>query len=428
MNSSAEPLTRSLAAAGAAERMIAIETAGLSKAYHLYERPQDRLWQTLFRGRRQFYREFWALRDIDLSVRRGETVGIIGRNGSGKSTLLQLIAGTLSPTRGTVAVHGRLAALLELGTGFNPEFAGRENVFLYGAILGLSREEIAERLDAIVEFAGIGPFLDQPVKTYSSGMLIRLAFAVSVNIDPEILIVDEALAVGDAAFQFKCLRRLERLIENGTTLLFVSHDLGMVKAFCERAIYLTGGAMRAAGTSGEIAELYMADVKAEEQDEMRRSAAVRVKPAIGDSRGIAFGTDQGHIRAVRFAATGQAQALFESGDPVVVEVEGDISADVPDPSISLILCDHRMIEIGGRFFPLNGIRRTDGSFAVRFTLRPRLAGGQYYLTLRIEQRTIDGNLVPIDKQVAAANFVVLKPAQTRFMGITDLPIELEPLL
>jgi lipopolysaccharide transport system ATP-binding protein len=199
--------------------------------------------QMLARGRKQFYREFWALRDISFSVKRGETVGIIGRNGSGKSTLLQMICGTVSPTSGTVLTRGRVAALLELGAGFNTEFTGRENIFLNAAILGISAEEMEKRMGDVMSFSELGDFLDQPVKTYSSGMYSRLAFSIAIHVDPEILIVDEALAVGDARFVAKCMRRIKDIQERGATILFVSHDVGAVRTLCERAIWLDKGSL-----------------------------------------------------------------------------------------------------------------------------------------------------------------------------------------
>jgi lipopolysaccharide transport system ATP-binding protein len=202
------------------------------------------------------YRDFFALQDVSFEVRRGEAVGIVGRNGAGKSTLLQLIAGTLQPTSGTIAVRGRVAALLELGAGFNPEFTGRENVFLSGAVLGLRRAEMEERFDAVAAFADIGDFIDQPVKTYSSGMMMRLAFAVNTCVDPEILIVDEALSVGDAPFQAKCFRRLRQLIDGGVSLLFVSHDLGTVRSICSRALWLKQGRSEMWGEAKEVAREY----------------------------------------------------------------------------------------------------------------------------------------------------------------------------
>lgn len=227
-----------------------IEVKNLGKSYNIYKRPQDRLKQSLLPRLQQilgqplkrYFHEFWALRDVSFEVQKGETVGIIGRNGSGKSTLLQLVCGTLSPTTGTVRTNGRIAALLELGSGFNPEFTGRENVYLNGAILGLSKEEVDARFDDIAGFADIGEFIEQPVKIYSSGMVVRLAFAVQAMVDPDILVVDEALAVGDEKFQRKCFTRLEELKSKGTSILFVSHSGVQVVELCDRALLLERGA------------------------------------------------------------------------------------------------------------------------------------------------------------------------------------------
>jgi lipopolysaccharide transport system ATP-binding protein len=243
----------------------AIEVSGLSKCYQIYDKPSDRLKQMLMRGRKQYYKEFWALKDVSFKIKKGETVGIIGRNGSGKSTLLQMICGTLNPTAGEVKVNGRVAALLELGAGFNPEFTGRENVYVNAAVLGLSREEIDARFDAIAEFADIGEFIDQPVKTYSSGMYVRLAFAVVAHVDSEILVVDEALAVGDAFFVQKCMRFLRDFVLRGT-LIFVSHDVGAVLSLCESAIWLQEGQLRAVGSPKELTNVYMQALYEERQD------------------------------------------------------------------------------------------------------------------------------------------------------------------
>ena len=220
---------------------VAIRARGVSKCYAIFKRPEDRLKQMLSFGRRKYYREFWAVRNIDLDVHRGETIGIVGRNGSGKSTLLQIICGTLAPTAGELTVNGRIAALLELGAGFSPEFTGRENVFMNASILGLAREEIERRYDSIAAFADIGSFVDQPVKTYSSGMSARLAFAVAINVDPDILVVDEALSVGDEAFQRKCFARIAQIKERGGTILFVSHSAGTVVELCDRAVLIDSG-------------------------------------------------------------------------------------------------------------------------------------------------------------------------------------------
>lgn len=210
----------------------------------------------LLRGRRQFFGEFWPLRNISFNVKKGEAVGIVGRNGAGKSTLLQIIAGVLSPTQGDVEVHGRVAALLELGSGFNPEFTGRENAYLNGSILGLTRKEMDAAMPEIIRFAAIGDFFDQPVKHYSSGMMVRVAFAVQVQLNPDVLIVDEALAVGDALFQKRCYQRIRQLRDRGVAILFVSHDIESVRTFTDRAILLHHGEVMAAGPSGEVVLAY----------------------------------------------------------------------------------------------------------------------------------------------------------------------------
>ncbi len=237
---------------------IAIKVNNVGKCYEMYGKPSHRLWQTLTMGRKTFYKEFWALRDINFEVKRGECVGIIGRNGSGKSTLLQIIAGTLTPTTGNAEVKGRVAALLELGSGFNPEFTGHENVYMNASILGLTKTEIDAKYDAIVTFADIGDFIDQPVKTYSSGMMVRLAFAVQVMVEPDILIVDEALTVGDIRFQLKCFDHIEKLKTNGTTIVFVSHSSDDVVRLCQTVYWLDKGIVRKCGTAKEVVEEYHA--------------------------------------------------------------------------------------------------------------------------------------------------------------------------
>ncbi|MEP0802452.1 ABC transporter ATP-binding protein [Funiculus sociatus GB2-A5] len=236
---------------------IAISLKNVSKCYKRYARPVDRLKEILL-PRRSHVQEFWALQDINLEINRGETLGIIGQNGSGKSTLLQIIAGTLMPTTGEVGVNGRVSALLELGSGFNPEFTGRQNVFFNGRILGLSQLEIADKFDDIEAFAEIGDFIDQPVKTYSSGMAVRLAFAVIAHTEPTILIVDEALAVGDAKFQARCMKRIRHLKEQGVTILFVSHDSSSVKMLCQRAALMNHGRILEIGNPKDVVNHYIA--------------------------------------------------------------------------------------------------------------------------------------------------------------------------
>ncbi len=242
---------------------MVIKVEHLSKMYQMYNQPQDRLKQFIFprfqrligQKPKLYFREFWALHDVSFEVKKGETIGIIGRNGSGKSTLLQLICGTLTPTGGSVQTNGRVAALLELGSGFNPEFTGRENVYLNGTVLGLSYDEISARFDDIAAFADIGEFIEQPVKTYSSGMLVRLAFAVIAHVDADILVIDEALAVGDAVFTQKCMRFLRRFMENGT-ILFVSHDVNSVNNLCRLALWLDHGSTRMFSDAAEVTKAY----------------------------------------------------------------------------------------------------------------------------------------------------------------------------
>lgn len=242
----------------------AIRVEAVSKQYRIYNRPADRLKETITRGRWKAHREFWALKDISFEVEAGTTTGIIGPNGSGKSTLLQIITGTLEPTHGSVWLEGRVAALLELGAGFNPEFTGIENIFMNTALMGLSKSETESLLPEIASFAEIGDFIYQPLKTYSSGMYIRLAFAAAIAVSPQILIIDEALAVGDAVFQHRCTRRIKQMQESGTTILFVSHDPGAIRALCNRAILLNGGRMEADGAPTEVLNRYQKIIMARE--------------------------------------------------------------------------------------------------------------------------------------------------------------------
>jgi len=235
---------------------IAIQVRGLNKIYKLYDKPMDRLKEALGLSRKKRYKEHYALRNIDMEIRQGETVGIIGTNGSGKSTILKIITGVLNPTSGDVEVNGRISALLELGAGFNMEYNGIENIYLNGTMIGFSKEEIDEKLEGILDFADIGDYVYQPVKTYSSGMFVRLAFAVAINIDPEILIVDEALSVGDVFFQAKCYHKFEEFKKMGKTILFVSHDLSSVSKYCDRVVLLNRGEKLAEGSPKEMIDIY----------------------------------------------------------------------------------------------------------------------------------------------------------------------------
>jgi lipopolysaccharide transport system ATP-binding protein len=308
----------------------AIRVSKLSKCYHIYDRPPDRLKQSVMpklhrllrRPAKSYYREFWALKDVSFQVNRGETVGVIGRNGSGKSTLLQIICGTLYPTIGSVERNGRVAALLELGTGFNPDFTGRENVYLNGSVLGLSRSEIDDRFENIAAFADIGEFIEHPIKTYSTGMYTRLAFSVIAHVNADILVVDEALAVGDAFFVQKCMRFLRKFQETGT-VLFVSHDTGAVTNLCDRAVWLEHGEVKADGIAKDICEAYFAARYAEQTGTPQGTKTrIEKRDSPRDNRPMATGQQQsGNAQVIETFGFNYDSAAFGSGDATINSVE-----------------------------------------------------------------------------------------------------------
>jgi len=299
----------------------AIRAVNLSKCYQLYNQPKDRLKQFLWRGKRQYYKELWALQDIDFSVSRGEVIGVVGNNGSGKSTLLQLVSGTLTPTNGEIFVNGRIAALLELGAGFNPEFSGRENVLMNAAILGLSQEEIDDRFESIVDFSGIRDFIDQPVKTYSSGMYVRLAFSVAINVDPDILVIDEALSVGDGAFARKSFDRIMQFRKAGKTILFCSHSIYQVAALCDRAIWLDKGRIAMIGPSDDVtnqygqtlinADSHMSTIDAQSQKTLSQPSQDQGTARITGVQANVDGTDGTILNAVSRESTLTISVQFE---------------------------------------------------------------------------------------------------------------------
>ena len=306
----------------------------VSKLYRLYDRPSDRIVEAVSLGRLQRHADFWALRDISLGVRKGETLGIVGPNGCGKSTLLQIICGVLEPTMGRVTTEGRVAALLELGAGFNPEFTGRENVYLNGEILGLSRAEVERALPEIQRFADIGEFLDRPVKTYSSGMYVRLAFSTAINVQPDILVVDEALAVGDAVFSNRCVRKFEEIKKRGVTVVFVSHDLGLVKLISDRAIFLLNGRIEAEGEPSDVINRYIGVVlerqKAFDAGEQAGRSPVQYSYRHGDRLA--------EVVAVELMGKEASPTrVVESGDPVVVRVRSRFHAEQADPMVGIMI-------------------------------------------------------------------------------------------
>lgn len=394
---------------------IAIDIHQLSKHYQIYEHPSDRLKQMLWRGRRTFYRDVVALEALSCSIARGQTVGVIGRNGSGKSTLLQLIAGTLTATSGSVTVKGRVAALLELGSGFNPEFTGRENVYLNASILGLTDDEIEAKYPQILAFADIGEFIDQPIKTYSSGMVLRLAFAVIAHVDADILMIDEALAVGDAFFRQKCMRFLREFKAHGT-ILFVSHDSGSVVNLCDEAIWLDRGRLLMQGSPKELTQAYLKTVYESTQGE---SLQVDEAPVAGglapidyvdmrqqfinqsqqrndielfpfDRGADSFGRRGGQIERVTLRNTeGEALVWVVGGELVELVVEFRTSEVLMRPIVGFLVKDRLGQELFGDStflsylesgFPLGEGERARARFRFRM---PMLPVGDYAITVAL---------------------------------------------
>lgn len=331
-----------------------LRVENLSKQYRIYERPGDRLKEVLSRGRLRRHREFWALRNISFEVGAGTTVGVIGPNGCGKSTLLQIIAGTLPPTHGDAWHEGRIAALLELGAGFNPEFTGVENVYMNASLLGLTRRETTKLFPEIERFAEIGTFLNQPVKTYSTGMYVRLAFAIAANINPDILIIDEALAVGDAVFQHRCLRRMKELQERGTTVLLVSHDAAAIRALCTRAILLNAGQVVADGRPVDVLNCYQKIIM--EREEAYHASSTTDTPDNGqiflNSNQLTFtyrhGDGSAEIVGAELADGANRQVeIVETGEPLTVRVAVYFHTDVEEPVIGFLIRNRHGIHAYG---------------------------------------------------------------------------------
>ena len=378
---------------------VAIAIRDLGKVYQVYDQPQDRLKQALWRWKKRFYREFWALRHVTLDVRRGETLGVIGRNGSGKSTLLQIICGTLAPSEGQVEVRGRISALLELGAGFNPEFTGRENVYLAATMLGLSRREVDRVYPSIVEFADIGDFVDRPVKTYSSGMYVRLAFAVAIHVEPEILVVDEALAVGDIFFQQKCMRYMQEQLA-GITKVLVTHDLHAVTTLADRVLVLEQGQAVFLGPPLEAIEYYTQSVhKAQFGDGARHADAAEAAGSTGQSRDDLpwvvvppeSRSGAGEATIVRVAVTdehGRALETVQPGRHVTAHLEVVARSPRRDLLFGYLINDR----LGNRICGENTCSVPDGlvalprpgTYHVTLGFRwPELAPGPYTLTFGI---------------------------------------------
>jgi lipopolysaccharide transport system ATP-binding protein len=379
--------------------MPAIEVSNLSKKYQIYRRPGDKLTEVLRLSRKTLHQEFWALQDVSFRVDPGTTLGIIGQNGSGKSTLLQILAGIMRQTRGDCHVRGKISALLELGSGFNPEFTGRENVFMNGAILGLDGAEMGRRFDSILRFAEIGEFIDQPVKTYSSGMFMRLAFAVAVNVDPDVLLVDEALSVGDLIFQHRCMHRMNQLRASGKTIVLVTHDLGAVSKFCDRALLLDSGSLledarpdtviqKYRALSFERERRYAGDSDGPAGDAEFQASRLQEMPVATSIPNIdhRFGSGEASVIGIDLLdGAGHSVRDAFGGQKVVVRVSVRFSAPVPSPILGYTIRDRLGVEISacnttyaGKILPAAqpGQVMTSDFHVVL----PRLAAGSYSLS------------------------------------------------
>lgn len=405
-----------------ADERVMIKIEQLGKKYMIYDRPSDRFKQLFARKGMRYYKDFWALNNVSFEILRGESVGIIGRNGAGKSTLLQLITGTLVPTQGNVKVTGKIAALLQLGSGFNPEFTGRENVYLNGAILGFSRAEVARSFDEITDFAEIGEFIDQPVKNYSSGMTMRLAFAVSTCLNPDVLIVDEALAVGDALFQRKCYARMENFVSSGGTLLFVSHSLDTMKRVCDRIIYLKDGGVRAVGYPSDMVSLYEYDLDQLRQREKSGELAVASPPRT-------YGSEEAEIIETWFEnSAGQKVTKIKAGEGFSWCYDLRAHQDVACPAFGMKITttdglvvyatNSDLLEEPSADLKAGEMRR------VKFRIASNnIAGGDYFFSAGLSKQ-IEGAFLFLYRLVDVGHLKIESLPVKHYDGIVDLEANL----
>lgn len=436
---------------------ISISIENVSKVYEMYDNPRERLLQ-LFSSSKKYYKEFWALKNINFHLRKGETVGILGRNGSGKSTLLQIIAGTLEATQGCVTTSGVVAALLELGSGFNPDFTGRENIYLNGSILGFSREQMDNRIDEIIAFADIGQHLDQPVKTYSSGMAVRLAFAVQACIEPQIFIVDEALAVGDEKFQRKCYDYIEKLRKKGCSILLVTHSTGTIEKFCQRAVLLHKGEMHAIGSAKDVIDQYHALLYSDEQAYIRFVNSQKERESqssledqtaetfktettdivYGDSDSDGSSKKQSITRGLSaqivkwgiFDSNGKQCELFNTGEYITVTMQIESLSNINEIQAGLLLRTVEGVSVYGtstRYHDSNLISVKCGDvWNCSFNIKLDLCPGSYFITLAIAEVLEQSGMAYLDRKT---DVMVIKVNQRtlKASGIASLETQVEVL-
>lgn len=404
--------------------MNVIEAKDINKLYRVYESPKDRLREMVSLRRKKYHKSFRALDGISLQIPKGQSLGIIGQNGSGKSTLLKIICGVLQPTSGDVYVQGRIGSLLELGAGFNPEFTGRENVYMNGALMGLSKKEIDERFPEVEAFAEIGSFIDQPVKTYSNGMFMRLAFAAAISIDPDILVIDEALSVGDMFFQHKCISKMESFKKKGKTILLVAHDLNLIRNFCNAAILLNNGKLTAQGDPESVTEQYMMLIR-KKQTELATSMFKVSQKSTENHQGakIRFGSDAGQILDVAtLDKDGMETNAFLAGDEIIIRIQIEVPPQVQKPGVTFVLRDERGYNVYGIDTTTLGMqlefdkKNTDVIF---FTLSPTLRAGSYSLTVTLQSLYTPKIGMLLDKLVGVSPFAIIEN-KSKFLGVVDL--------
>lgn len=413
------------------EKDTAIRVDHVSKMYKLYDKPSDRLKESLGLTKKKRCREHYALTDVNFEVRKGETIGIIGTNGAGKSTALKIITGVLNPTGGSVSVDGRISALLELGAGFNMEYTGVENVYLQGTMTGFSEEEIDARLQGILDFADIGEFVNQPVKTYSSGMFVRLAFAVAINIDPEILIVDEALSVGDVFFQAKCYRKFEDFKKEGKTILFVSHDLNSISKYCDRVILLDHGRVVGTGAPKEMVDLYkrllvgQGPDEEEKQEKARREAVQKsgwITPFEMNPGALEYGDKRAEMLGFMLLdESGLATNTIEKGNSFTMKVRVRFHERIEDPIFAFTIKDMRGTEITGTNTMFERITTPTGepgdTVIVTYTQRADIQGGEYLISFGLTGYS-GGDFVVYHRLYDACSLVIVSSKNT--VGFYDM--------
>jgi len=409
---------------------IAISLKNVSKKYPIYDSPLQRLKEAVWRESRRYHKEFWALRDINLEIPKGVTLGILGQNGSGKTTLLQLLSGIMSPSSGEIQVHGRVSTILELGAGFNPDFTGRENAFLSGIILGLHPSEIKEKMLSISEFSEIGEFIDQPVKTYSSGMYVRLAFAVAVTLDPDVLLIDEVLAVGDAYFQHKCTRKIREFQERGKTIVYVTHDIESVANICHQAMILDYSHLLAQGAPGDITSQYLALIDGREQGKSPARTITGAKEQTDNELAnySRYGSKEAEITGIEILdENGKARTNFKSGEEFSIKFSVSFNTDVDKFVFGHIFRNKWGLNVFGtntQWYGLPDRDFRDGeSCVITFHHRANFASGTYSISPAASATTGENQYRTLDWINNAAIIEIRNPH--RMEGYVSLPTKIE---